>query len=139
MRKILSIFFALLILTTNVGTTFAIHYCGGKAVKSSISFGQDVLSCGMTSDNQSCENNSQLPTVQTKNCCENHYIQLKVNGDYSMPAIIKSHIDFNFVVDFADMSSKLYSYNASTEVNYLNCSPPLLNLDIPVWIQSFLI
>ncbi len=139
MKKALSIFFALLILTTSVGTTFATHYCGGKAVKSSISFGQDALSCGMTNEDLYCENNSQTPTVQSKNCCENHYLQLKVKGDYSTPAIVKSHIDFNFVVDFVGTSFNFYSFNTSTELAYLNYSPPLLNLDIPVLIQSFLI
>lgn len=139
MRKILSIFFALLILTTNVGTTFATHYCGGKAVKSSISFGEDALSCGMANEGQYCENNSQTPSVQSKNCCENHYLQLKVKGDYNSPSTVKSRVDFNFVLDFTGISSKFFSFYTLTEVNYLNYSPPLLNLDIPVLIQSFLI
>ena len=47
MKRILSILLAILMLTTNMSITFATHYCGGKAVKSSISFGHDELSCGM--------------------------------------------------------------------------------------------
>jgi len=47
MRRVFAIFFALLLLVTNSGVAFASHYCGGKAVKTNISFGQNELSCGM--------------------------------------------------------------------------------------------
>lgn len=139
MKRTFSIFLSLLILTTNVGITFAAHYCEGKVVKTSISFWEDSINCGMTDMSQPCENESQSSTVKRKSCCENTFVQLKIEDNYNTPTIAKSTVDFNFIVAFLTTHINLYSCNASTEAEYLKYSPPLLTLDIPVLIQSFLI
>ena len=140
MKKFFAIFLALLMLTTNVGITFATHYCGGKAVKTSISLGHDDLDCGMADmDASPCKDQSDSPAVKRKSCCENQYTQLSIEDDYNNPAVVKTAVDFQFVAVFVVTYLNLYSFNASTEAEYSNYSPPLLDLDIPVLIQSFLI
>jgi hypothetical protein len=139
MKQVLAIFLALLMLTTNVGITFATHYCGGKAVKTTLSLGQDDIDCGMADMDTPCENPSESPTVKRKNCCENKYTQVTIEGDYNTPAVVKTAVDFQFIAVFVVTYINLYSFNASTEAEYTGYSPPLLALDIPVLIQSFLI
>jgi len=126
-------------LTTNVGITFATHYCGGKAVKTSISLGHDDLDCGMADMDTPCEDPPDSPVVKNKNCCENQYTQISIEDDYNNPAVVKTAADFQFVAAFVISYINLYSFDASTEAEYQNYSPPLLDLDIPVLIQSFLI
>jgi hypothetical protein len=139
MKSVVAIFLALLMLTTNVGIAFAVHYCEGKAVKTSISLGHDDLDCGMADIDAPCQNPYESPTVKQKNCCENQYTQISIEDDYNNPAVVKTAIDFQFVAVFVVTYLSLYSFNASTEAEYQNYSPPLLDLDIPVLIQSFLI
>lgn len=139
MKQVFAIFLALLMLTTNVGITFATHYCGGKAVKTSISLGHDNLDCGMADMDTPCEESPDSPVVKNKNCCENQYTQISIEDDYNNPAVVKTAVDFQFLAVFVVTYLNLYSFNASTEAEYSNYSPPLLDLDIPVLIQSFLI
>ena len=139
MKQVFAIFLSLLMLTTNVGITFATHYCGGKAVKTSISLGQDDLDCGMANMDTPCKDQPKSPTIKRKNCCENQYTQISIEDDYNNPAVVKAPVDFQFVAVFVVTYFNLYSFNASTEAEYTGYSPPLLDLDIPVLIQSFLI
>lgn len=141
MDRLVAIFLSFLILTTNVGLTFATHYCGGKAVKAKIMFGSADLSCGMTEEEttQFCDRNSQSPTIRTNGCCENQYVQLEIEDDYNGPTSVENTVDYNFIAAFVISYISLYSFNAFNEVEFLNYSPPLLKQDIPVLIQSFLI
>ena len=139
MKKVLAIFLSMLMLTSNVGITFATHYCGGKAVKTSIMLGQEDLSCGMAEMESSCKNHSQTPTIQSKGCCENQYVQFEIEDDYNSQATVEIPVDYNFVAAFVISYINLYSFDASAEAEYLNYAPPLLDLDIPVLIQSFLL
>lgn len=139
MKKIFAILFSLLILLTNVGITFATHFCGGKAIKTAVSLGTSDISCGMISIDQSCENRPPSDMINAKACCENTYVQLKIKDNYQTKEVFKSTINFQFIAVFIVTYLNLYSFNASTEAEYSNYSPPLLDLDIPVLIQSFLI
>ena len=138
MKRVFAIFLSLLMLTTNVSLTFATHYCRGKAVKTQVSIlGHSDIGCGMEGDSKSCDN-SQMPSI-TSNCCQDKFVELSIEDDYSNPAIITTNVDFQFVAAFVISYINLYSFDASNEAEYLNYSPPLLKQDIPVLIQSFLI
>ena len=139
MKKVLAIFLSILMLTSNVGITFATHYCGGKAVKTSIMLGQEDLSCGMTEMELSCEKHPESPTVTSKSCCENQYVQFEIEDDYNSSTIVETPVQIDFVAAFIISYINLYSFDASAEAEYLNYAPPLLDLDIPVLIQSFLL
>ena len=137
-KRILAICHVLLLLTSNVGLTFATHYCGGKAVKTDVSFiGQSDIGCGMEGKDNSCDN-PEMPSIKS-NCCQNKFVEVSVEDDFSSPKIVKSSVDYKFVAAFAISYINLYSLDASAEVEYLNYLPPLLDLDIPVLIQSFLL
>jgi len=139
MKQVFAIFLVLMLLTANVGITLATHYCGGKAVKNSISLGHDDIDCGMANMDTPCENNPNSPTIKRKNCCENKYTQVSIEDDYNNPVVVKALVDYQFVAVFVVTYFNLYSFNASTEAEYTDYSPPLLDFDIPILIQSFLI
>jgi len=139
MKKIFAIFLALLVIITNLGITFATHYCSGKAVKTAISLGHDDISCGMAAMDSPCDDHSPLPAVKRSGCCENEFVQLKIADDYNTPVLVKANIDFPFVAAFITSYINLYEIEGLRQTRFFNYSPPLLSLDIPVHIQSFLI
>ncbi|WP_306639760.1 HYC_CC_PP family protein [Sanyastnella coralliicola] len=139
MKKVLAIFLSVLMLTSNVGITLATHYCGGKAVKTSIMLGQEDLSCGMTEMEPYCEKHHESPTITSKSCCENQYVRFEIEDDYRSSSIVEIPLQIGFIAAFIIGYINLYFFDASTEAEYLKYSPPLLDLDIPVFIQSFLL
>jgi len=83
LKSIISIFFACLVLLTNLSLSLATHYCGGKLVKQEISFGEKDLSCGMTtSDSEFCESSKLMGRIVETSCCEDHQIFWDVEDRY---------------------------------------------------------
>lgn len=128
-----------LILTNSVGVTFASHYCGGKVVKSKISLGNLNLDCGMANMDPACENSKDQSSLKPKQCCQNHYSQLKVDDDFIKTAVEIVTTDFINTSYILFSVSYLFSINSNEEPKDFNFNPPLRNQDIPVLIQSFLI
>ena len=126
-------------LTTNVGITFATHYCGGKAVKTSISLGQDDLDCGMSNMDTPCKDQPKSPTIKRKSCCENQYTQISIDDDYNQTAVETLNVDFKFIAVFITSYINFYSFNNTKKPEYLAYSPPLLDHDVQVMNQTFLI
>jgi len=138
MKKVFAIFLALLMLTTNVGMSFATHYCGGRAVKTSITFSKHLdIGCGMEKMSD-CEN-GQSPSVKS-NCCQDKFVDLKIQDEFNTPKTFKSNkVIYKFVAAFLVSVTHLYFSEFTVKTDYLNYIPPLLSADIPVFIQSFLI
>ena len=139
MKRVLAIFLALLMLSTSVGFTFVTHYCGGKAVKTSLLLGRDEIGCGMTDMDLSCDDQSASSSIKSKGCCENKYTQISNVDGCNAPAVINALFDFQPIAVLAGAYRIPHSFNDSEKADYLNYSPPLPDLDIPVLIQSFLI
>jgi len=138
MKRVFAIFLALLILTTNVGLTFATHYCGGKPVKTDVSLlGHFDIGCGMEDKDNSCDN-PEIPAIKSS-CCQNRSVELSIEDDFRSPKIIKNTVEYKFVAAFVTTYINLYLLDASAETEYLDYLPPLLDHDIPVLVQSFLL
>ena len=138
MKRILSILLAILMLTTNMSVTFATHYCGGKAVKSSISFGHDELSCGMAKmDEKTCEEGDHGQKITRKGCCENKYTTLSVDDDYSNPGVISPNLDLKFVAAFVVVYINNYFFDKEESNSFIAYSPPLIEQDRSVLFQVF--
>lgn len=139
-RKITSIILAILMLTTNMSITFATHYCGGKAVKSSFLFGQSELSCGMTDSGKkksACKNHNPKETLSKKRCCENKYTTLSVDDDYNETSIVSPNIDFKFVTAFVVFYVNNYFFEKKGANSFFAHSPPLIEQDRSVLFQVF--
>lgn len=138
MKRILSILLAILMLTTNMSITFATHYCGGKAVKSSISFGHDELSCGMAKmDEKACDEGDHGQKITRKGCCENKYTTLSVDDDYSNPGVVSPNLDFKFVAVFVVVYINNYFFDKEESNSFIAYSPPLIEQDRSVLFQVF--
>jgi hypothetical protein len=80
MKKLLSIFFAFLILLTGVHLTFATHYCGGSFAASKISVSGELASCGMEDIEKTCSN----PGNHLKShCCDNEVSVYAIDNTYT--------------------------------------------------------
>lgn len=140
-KRILSIFLILVILVINSGLTFITHYCGGKAVKSSISLVHADLSCGMTpTEKQSCTNDNHIEVIQEKGCCENEYTSISVENNYNKSEVVASSlIDFKIIVAFAYSFVSNYLFLPEEKQSFESYHPPSIEQDISVLHQVFII
>ena len=137
-KKILSIALALIMLSTNMGFAIATHYCGGMAVESQLVFGHEALNCGMANMDKGCETQPEGMHLSKKSCCENKYQSLDTEDDFK-PTIAQSMVNVDFVAAFVITFLHLPISSTDEEPQYANYSPPLINQDISVLHQVFLI
>lgn len=123
---------------TNLGFSFATHYCEGEILKSKIVFGNGELNCGMETMDDNCKSKPIEPSISKKGCCENHYLSLNVEDGFQ-PSIIQADVDVNFVFTFVYTFIELLNSDIEQEVAYGGSPPPLRNIDAQVLFQSFLI
>jgi len=126
-------------LSTNMGFAVATHYCGGLAVESQLVLGHQSLDCGMTSIDESCET-SPMDGMQLseKPCCENKYESIDAEDDFK-PTVVQSSVNFEFIAAFFVTFLHLPLSSRHEEFEFSNYSPPLIDQDIPVLHQVFLI
>jgi len=139
MKQVLAISLSLLMLTNYVGLTFNTHYCGGKAVKTTLSIGLEDLDCGMIEVDTPCKSQSESSTFNLKKCCKNTHTQVIFEDEYNTQETVLTDVDFQFIAAFIISYINNYSVSTLADVEYSNYPPPLLAFDIPVLIQSFLI
>lgn len=123
MRKALSISLLMLFITATIGVTVSKHFCGGKLADTSLF---SAASCGCGDKDME------------GNCCSNESEFFQMDEDY---IITSADIDFKLKFTLAFLSAFIDSffieeYNSS---DYSNYKPPLLNSDIPILVQSFLL
>ncbi|WP_456459132.1 HYC_CC_PP family protein [Reichenbachiella sp.] len=139
MKKILSISLALIMLTTNMGFAVATHYCGGLAVESKVVLGHETLDCGMANMDKDCKTPPlEGMHLSKKPCCENKYQSIDTEDDFK-PTIIQSTVNVEFVAAFIVTFLHLPISSTNEESQYANYSPPLIDQDISVLHQVFLI
>lgn len=141
MRRIIATFLTLLFLATNSGMVFASHECGGEIVKFSLEIGHAELSCGMTETTFDCENLSNQLQLQKKDCCNNRFTDLQIESEFK----VRTQSTFNFIPFWISHPLndpavyEVISSGFAPQFDYYHYTPPLLNADIPVFIQTFLI
>ncbi len=138
MKYSLSILLSVLILIMSMSMTLTTHYCGGKAVKSLLSFGNDQLSCGMNDmDNQVCSKDNQTEKVHKKKCCENKFTSLSVEKNYHKSDITLSNIDVKFIATFIVVYIYNYFFRKEPKNSFLVYLSPLIQQDRSVLFQVF--
>ena len=125
-------------LSTNMGFAVATHYCGGMAVESQLVFGHEALDCGMANMDKGCETPPEGTHLSKKPCCENKYQSLDTEDDFK-PTIAQSMVNVDFVAAFVITFLHLPISSTDEEPQYANYSPPLIDQDISVLHQVFLI
>ena len=131
----------LVILVLNSGLTFITHYCAGEAVESSISLVHADLSCGMSpAEMSSCSNDKHTEGIQKKDCCENEYTSISAEIDYNKAQVAENaHLDLKFVAAFAYSFVSNYIFEQEEKQSFESYRPPLLDQDISVLHQVFII
>ena len=134
MKKLFSVFLALVFLSSNLGFALGTHFCGSHAVESKIILGQADLDCGMGMMEM---NDSQSKALAIKTgCCENVFQDLKINDDFKSGFKVHSP-DVQFALLFAVTYNELFVTSDEVTISFIKYDPPPLERDIPVLVQSF--
>ena len=80
LRRIISSFLILIVLIGTVGVSYDSHFCGGRFIKSKISFIPTTLSCGMkiVKQNKSEQNRDSFSRV----CCSNEHSSFELGDNF---------------------------------------------------------
>ncbi len=142
--RIIAFSLAMLLLLTSSGLTLDMHLCQGN-LKSINLFGK-AKSCVELAQKKQCHKATKSCHQQVdsekksckKGCCENQSTSIKLSTDLveAQTPFFSVH-DLQFVAVFV-YAFELSNYTISTHLSK-KYKPPLLNRDIPVLIQSFLI
>lgn len=123
-----------MMLLTNMSFTVATHFCGGKAVKSSVMMGKKDIGCGMEMPVvDDCEDSPQLTK---KRCCESHFDELQTAGDYHKSVQVLD-LDIEIVTAFLGVFFKLWIGETTASQSVRINSPPLILKNLLVLHQVF--
>ena len=140
MKRFFSIFLTLVFIFTNVGYSLATHYCRGEIYKQGLFFlYANDLSCGMDKSDQHTNCAHHGSAVSKKHCCEDDWQIFQITDDYTS-------VSTHQIAD-ADVQVSIYSISLNDllfasenfSFEYYNYRPPLLQRDISVLVQSFLL
>ena len=157
--KILSLTLAMLVFFSSTGFSVQLHYCQGqlksfdwyggiKTIPSNPetdAFSSCNGSCSISKPIQkkvcqACKPNDSENVVFKKDCCSNKTLKFKANDDAKAFEHLVRSIKHKNALALNIQSNTIPKSGRSKEiVPYLNYSPPLLNKDIPVLIQCFLL
>ncbi len=120
-----------------MGFAMNTHYCGGRAVESSLSIGIEHLDCGMPAEKKK-KSNCEDEQLDKQSCCKNLHQVMEVdeNQDTVFPVfnlnqtLLISFV-YSFVFNFLNKEGK--------HVSVFPYPPPLLEKDSQVLFQTFLI
>jgi hypothetical protein len=126
-------------LASNIGLTMNTHFCGGHAMKSTVSVGASQLDCGMgTMDQIEIRSQPVVSSYTPEPCCKNDHQEIQVDKKATCQ---KASVELNqtFLVAIIHTFIQPLIFIARVDVNHPNYSPPPLTRDIAVLIQTFLI
>ena len=127
--KCTSLFLACLILVSNVGLAFSVHYCGGKIAAITSVYGvANAIDAESVPVKKSCCGATEN---EDKSCCDNKVIKVKESSD----GLIKTfsfHIDSAFTIqNWKPIAFEPVSENISSQTSDYYCdahAPPLYRL-----------
>lgn len=147
--RIWAISLAFLIFSTSVGSTMSMHFCQGQLQH--VSLFVKAKSCHQKTTSSHCHHQPEKPpchqvkkvchqSMEKKNCCENKTVLLQLDPETNAPASISFDVGLvQFIVAFSHfLPFDRLDYTHITP-DYQNYKPPLLDRDISVLVQSFLL
>lgn len=132
--KISSVLIACMVLFST--TSFAIneHYCGDDLVDSSVF--SKAESCDLGMENNSSDEDC---TFQDENCCKDLVIQVEGQNEL-IPLVTDLNFDQQvFIASFVYSYINLFEELGDKNLNFIVYTPPLVDYDIQVLFQTFLI
>ncbi len=137
MKRIIAIFFAVILLVSNVGLTYATHFCMGIPVENQLMLGQHSLDCGMPDMDVPCGNSeNDQEKFNREHCCDNHFQTLQVEDPYKSD-IQKVDLNVQFIAAFVYSYFLFTNYSDGNQLfsEYQSPSPP--DQDLLVLNQVF--
>ena len=144
-RQKSAILLSMLVLFSSMSFNFSMHFCMGQL--ESIALFQQAKPCEMVTQpapcvhdhngSRECEHN-RAHTAK-KGCCEDHLLQVEGQDELAQVAASVSMPDFHMVAVLYALVSFISSAPTVDYYSYKDYSPPLIERDIPVLVQSFLI
>ncbi|MBL4709118.1 MAG: hypothetical protein JKY48_11845 [Flavobacteriales bacterium] len=130
MKKTFSVLLSLLILLSSISFNLSAHYCGSQLVDIAL-FGQAVA-CPMAAEKGS--DSDEIP------CCADRDIIIDAEDYLSSKDLSKQEIKKTEVL-IAELNYpiELLVQNEVPSIECDNYSPPLIEREIPILIQSFLL
>jgi hypothetical protein len=138
-KKALSIFLSALLFFSSTGFTVSNHYCKGSLEKVKIGFSSENLSCDMMKTEPTCKRHPAANKMKKTNCCSNQFIHFSLPDTFEKVSVQKTEINPDFLVAYILVSKGYDPFVHEKDHSFLFYSPPLLERDIPVLVQSFLI
>ena len=125
-KQIVHIFIAMLLLVSMAGVSVKQHYCCGKHVYSTLSlFDQNCMDGKMPSNSP---------------CCKDDYQFIQVGDDFQVVSYsLEQNMEFLQIATMVPMNLFFPEQEKNPAPKFHNYRPPLIQQDIPVLIQSFLI
>ena len=147
-HKTISLMMAMLMLLSSTGFSMDLHFCQGQ-LKSFSLFGK-AKSCHEQAEKSHCLKKKKTCHISLsnqdktgeckKNCCSNKTVKIESNKEVkNIETIEFTAFQVKFLTAFTQLYLLKKSEQNKTIIPYLNYIPPLLNKDIPVLIQSFLL
>tara|TARA_Y100000114_G_scaffold156218_1_gene182685 strand:- start:12289 stop:12723 length:435 start_codon:yes stop_codon:yes gene_type:complete len=141
LKKISTILLSALMLLSSTSYTFGMHFCMGEL--ESIAIFSEAGHCDSMKKSIPCEeaNDHSIcdhEQINAKGCCENHTLVIEGHEELTQVSSISAP-DFHMVAVLYALVSFIFSAPAVDYYSYKDYSPPLIDRDIPVLVQSFLI
>jgi len=137
LHKILSIFLAFTVLFSTLSFSVDKHVCMGEVTNTS--YFSDADSCGMIMESEDCTlENITYDKVQKEKCCQD--VQELIPGNQNEQQAMEN-FELNqvqFIIAFASTYLNLFEENTD-QINFKHYTPPLVDKDINVLYQTFLI
>lgn len=135
-KSIFSISLIFVFLVGITGINLDTHYCCGEVIKSEFSIYPKTLSCGMSMDKAPVRNDNE-ESFSTL-CCENEHLSFQVDNDYLK---YNKHAQYIPQMDIVPVDIELATEFTCNQPKYeeMGYSPPPIDRDIVVLVQSFLI
>lgn len=146
--RITSLMMALLMLLSSTGFSMDLHFCQGQL--KSFSFWGEAASCHTLATKSHCHKKMKTCHVALaqnndvkgckKDCCSNTTIEMEHSDELQTSQKLEiTPTQFQFLSAFVQVYVLRNTERNKAIIPYLNYVPPLLNKDIPVLIQSFLL
>jgi hypothetical protein len=135
----MSILLSVSIFLGSLGLTVGTHYCFDQAVETRILFDLEDFGCGMAR----MEVNDQIKNegddnIGQRSCCDSKFDVADIDSDFKLQAIDHT-LNLNFLTSLIVSSVDLMGPPPAEEIVPSYHSPPLIEHDIQVLFQSFLI
>jgi len=129
-----------LVLLSSTSFTFGMHFCMGQL--ENIAFFSGAEPCEMVTQKSPCASDKHDSDcdhkITEKSCCEDQTVVME--GHEDLTQVTKVAVpDFQMIAVLYAVVSFLFSATAVDHYTFNDYSPPLIERDIPVLVQSFLI